>query len=65
MKANREPATDKEIIGRIEAVDVAAVERTVHRILASRPTVTAIGPLGRLEGFDDVAARLDPGSSPG
>jgi len=59
------PLPLEEIIGRIEAVDVAAVERTVHRILASRPTGTAIGPLGRLEGFDDLAARLDPGSSPG
>jgi predicted Zn-dependent peptidase len=59
------PLPLEEIIGNIEAVDVAAVERTIRRILASRPTVTAIGPLGSLEGFDDVAARLDPGSSPG
>ena len=56
------PLPLEEITDHIEAVDVAAVERTIARLLASRPTVTAIGPLGRLEGYQDVVARLRPAS---
>ena len=54
------PLPLEEITDNIEAVDVAAVERTIARLLASRPTVTAIGPLGRLEGYEDLVARLRP-----
>jgi len=57
------PLPLEEITDHIEAVDVAAVERTIARLLASRLTVTAIGPLGRLEGYQDVAARLCAGGS--
>ena len=55
------PLPLEEITDHIEAVDVAAVERTIARLLASRPTVTAIGPLGRLEGYEELVDRLRPG----
>ena len=54
------PLPLEEITDHIEAVDVAAVERTIARLLASRPTVTAIGPLGRLEGYEELVDRLRP-----
>jgi predicted Zn-dependent peptidase len=47
-----------EIVRRIEAVtpdDVAAVAR---RVTAGRPTITALGPIGRIEAFDRIAARF-------
>jgi predicted Zn-dependent peptidase len=47
-----------EIVRRIEAVtpdDVAAVAR---RVTAGRPTFTALGPIGRIEAFDRIAARF-------
>ncbi|MFI4987303.1 MAG: M16 family metallopeptidase, partial [Alphaproteobacteria bacterium] len=43
------PIPTSETIGKIEAVDKAAVARVARRLMASRPTVAALGPLGRLE----------------
>ncbi|HEX2888113.1 pitrilysin family protein [Vineibacter terrae] len=47
-----------ETVARIEAVDGEAVRRVARRLLASVPTVCALGPIGRLEGYDAIAARL-------
>lgn len=47
-----------EIVARIEAVDRAAVQRVTRRLLASAPTLAALGPLEELEGLDRIAARL-------
>jgi predicted Zn-dependent peptidase len=52
------PIPTSETIRDIEAVDKAAVARVARRLMASRPTVAALGPLGRLEPYDAVAARL-------
>jgi predicted Zn-dependent peptidase len=52
------PFDPAEIVGRIEAVDAAAIGRVVARLRAGPPTVTALGPLRRLEDFDRVQARL-------
>ncbi len=46
------------IVRRIEAVDDAAIRRVVARWRAGPPTLTALGPLSRLEDFDRVQARL-------
>ena len=52
------PFDPAEIVHRIEAVDDAAIRRVVARWRAGPPTLTALGPLSRLEDFDRVQARL-------
>jgi predicted Zn-dependent peptidase len=47
-----------KIVARIEAVDDAAVERVARRILAGPPTLTALGPIDRIEPFEKIRARL-------
>jgi predicted Zn-dependent peptidase len=48
----------EEVVARIDEVDVAAVRRAARRLRATRPTVAALGPLGELEDYDRIAARL-------
>ncbi len=52
------PFVPAEIVRRIEAVDDAAIRRVVGHWRDGPPTLTALGPLGRLEDFDRVQARL-------
>jgi predicted Zn-dependent peptidase len=52
------PFDPPEIVRRIEAVDDAAIARVVARWRAGPPTLTALGPLSRLEDFSRVQARL-------
>jgi predicted Zn-dependent peptidase len=52
------PLPISEIVARIEAVDQAAVRRVVNRLLKSRPTLAALGPLQGLEAMDAIARRL-------
>ncbi len=54
------PLTIEEITEKIEVVDIEAVQRTVRRLLSSKPTVAAIGPLDRLEPYEKIAERLKP-----
>ena len=52
------PVPIEEIVQKIGAVDRDAVMRVARRLRASRPTVAALGPIGRLEEYDRIAARL-------
>ena len=53
------PLTVAELIERVDAVDREAVQRTACRILqGGRPTVSALGPIARLESHDSIAARF-------
>ncbi len=53
------PIPAQEIIAQIEAVDAATLTRTARRLFeAGAPTVTALGPVSRLEPYDRIAARL-------
>ena len=53
------PLPIAEMIGRVDAIDSGAVCRTARRILKGcRPTVAALGPIGRLESHDAIAARF-------
>ncbi|HUZ71944.1 MAG TPA: pitrilysin family protein [Stellaceae bacterium] len=52
------PLELSELIARIDEVDEAAVERVARRIASERPTLTAIGPVGRLESYDRLAEQL-------
>ena len=54
------PQASAEIVRQIEAVDQAAVARVARRIFAGAPTFTALGPIGKVEGFDRIARRLTP-----
>jgi len=47
-----------EIVARIEAVDQEAVRRVARRLLRSRLTLAALGPIDELEPLDKIAARL-------
>ena len=52
------PFDPAEVVERIEAVDAAAVDRVVGAWHKAAPTLTALGPVGRLEDFDRLRARL-------
>ena len=52
------PIPPGEVTARIDAVDTDALQRVAARILASPPTVAALGPVGNLESYDDFVARL-------
>jgi predicted Zn-dependent peptidase len=52
------PLSTEEVVARINEVDADAVRRVATRLLASKPTVTALGPLNGLEDYDRIAARL-------
>jgi predicted Zn-dependent peptidase len=50
--------TYQEIIDKIDAVDEAAVIRVAQRIMRSKPTVAALGPVKRLEKMESISARF-------
>jgi predicted Zn-dependent peptidase len=52
------PIPYEEVVARIEAVDQDAVRRVARRLLKSRLTVAALGPIDDLESIEKIAARL-------
>lgn len=52
------PIPTDEVIARINAVDVAAVQQAARRIFATPPAVAALGPLELLESYPALRARL-------
>ena len=48
----------EEMTEKVEAVDRAAVEAVLDRMLAGKPTVAAVGPVETLEPYDSIAARF-------
>jgi predicted Zn-dependent peptidase len=52
------PFDPADLVRRIDAVDDAAIGRVVASWRAAGPTLVALGPLGRLEDFDRLRARL-------
>ncbi len=52
------PVSVREIIARIDEVDIASVRRAAAGLFATKPTVAALGPVAGLESFDQIAARL-------
>lgn len=54
-----QPITMEEQIARINAVTIADIKRLATRIFTtSRPTLSAIGPVGNILSVDDIVARL-------
>ncbi|OIQ92370.1 protease 3 precursor [mine drainage metagenome] len=60
MLAFGRPLTTAEVVGHIEAVDEAAVLKVARRLFTgkSAPTFAAIGPLGGVEDYARLTARL-------
>jgi predicted Zn-dependent peptidase len=52
------PFDPPDIVRRIEAVDDAAIARVVARWHSAPPTLAVLGPVGRVEEFDRLCARL-------
>jgi predicted Zn-dependent peptidase len=52
------PMETAEIIARIDAVDAPAVKRVASRIVATTPTLSALGPVSKLESYDAIARRF-------
>ncbi len=52
------PFDHTDMVRRIEAVDDAAIARVVAGWHSAPPTLTALGPIGRLEDFERLKARL-------
>lgn len=52
------PIPPAEIIEKVEAVDSAALRRVALRLVEGKPTVAAIGPIGGVEPYEQLAARF-------
>ncbi len=53
------PIPVPELVGKIDAVETAAVTRVAERIMkGAAPAVAAIGPIGRLESYSAIAGRF-------
>lgn len=52
------PRPIEQIIDKIDSVELADVTAVAARLLASRPTFSALGPIDRVESFDRLTARL-------
>jgi predicted Zn-dependent peptidase len=53
------PVPVEELVAKVDAVDTAAIRRAAKRLLASTPTLAALGPTGELESYDSIRARLN------
>ena len=47
-----------QMVARIDAVDAAAVARVAQRLRKAPPTLTALGPIGRIEAYQRLVERL-------
>ena len=52
------PIPIAESVALIEAVDRSAVAQVAGRLLATAPTMATLGPIERVESYEDVVARL-------
>jgi len=59
MLVHGTPFDMTELVRQIDAVDQDDVRRVARRILSGKPTIAALGPIGRLEPYARVAERLD------
>ena len=52
------PLPVDDIIARIDTVDAEAVTRVARRVLDTRPTLAALGPVSGVQSFDEVVSSL-------
>jgi predicted Zn-dependent peptidase len=48
----------EEVLQKIDAVDAKALDKLAQRIFTARPTFATVGPLGKVETFDQIEKRL-------
>jgi len=48
----------EELKARVEAVDAASIRRAAERLAKTKPSVAALGPIGKLEEYARIAARF-------
>jgi predicted Zn-dependent peptidase len=48
----------KEIIEKIDEVDIEAVKKAAAKLFTSRPTIAALGPIDHLESYEQTARRF-------
>lgn len=48
----------EDLTAKIEAIDKQAIQSVAKRIFTGAPTLAALGPLAKLEGFDHIKSRL-------
>ena len=53
------PLPVAEIVAKIEAVDIVHLQQLAGSVFRGRPTFAALGPIGRVEAYDRLVARLD------
>jgi predicted Zn-dependent peptidase len=59
MLVHGTPFDMAELVRKIDGVDQDGIKRVARRILSGRPTIAAMGPIGRLEPYARVAERLE------
>lgn len=52
------PVPPEEVVAKIDAIDAAAVRRVAGRLFHTAPTLAALGPVGQLESYDAIRARI-------
>lgn len=52
------PVSTAEVVAKVEAVDNAEIMRVARRLFSTTPTIAAIGPLGKVEGYERMVERL-------
>lgn len=52
------PVPPSEIVANVDAVDAAAVSALADRVIAAHPTLTSLGPIEQVAGYDTLARRI-------
>jgi predicted Zn-dependent peptidase len=50
--------TVEEIVEKVNQVDISSVKRVIKKLLATVPTLTALGPISNLESYDKFCDRF-------
>ena len=48
----------EEIVEKVNQVDIISVKRVIKKLLATVPTLTALGPISNLESYEKFCDRL-------
>lgn len=52
------PLTLEETLAKIEAVNAEKLDKLATEIFSGKPTLSSLGPVGKLESYDSICARL-------
>jgi Zn-dependent M16 (insulinase) family peptidase len=52
------PLSPDEVSARVDAVDREAIDRIARRLFGCAPTFAALGPIARVQPFDEIVERL-------